>query len=163
MQQQAMRPGLGDVARDALAEGAVAAALSAATLAWRGRSDSGSAVAPINAPSHWLWGREAIRSEAVDARHTALGAAVHGASSVFWSGLYAWIGAQRRRPTVGTVVLDAVAVTALAAVVDLKLVPERLSPGFQHRVSRGSLALVYGSFAAGLALGGLRALARRRR
>jgi hypothetical protein len=43
-------------------------------------------------------------------------------------------------------------------VVDLGLVPERLSPGFERRLSRPSTGLVYLSFGVGLALGGLLAL-----
>jgi hypothetical protein len=52
------------------------------------------------------------------------------------------------------------ALTAAAAVVDLKLAPSRLTPGFERRSPR-SLTCVYGGFAAGLALGG--ALWRQRR
>jgi hypothetical protein len=50
-------------------------------------------------------------------------------------------------------------VTALAAVVDLAIVPKRLTPGFEQRLTRPSITLVYAGFAVGLALGGL--LARR--
>ena len=42
--------------------------------------------------------------------------------------------------------------TSLAAVIDLRAVPERLTPGFERRLSSGSLALVYLAFGAGLAL-----------
>jgi hypothetical protein len=60
---------------------------------------------------------------------------------------------RRRKTTQGNALVDAAAVSALAAVVDLKLVPHRLTPGFQERLSSKSLALVYGSFAAGLFAG----------
>ncbi|MDI1261530.1 hypothetical protein [Aquabacterium sp.] len=42
--------------------------------------------------------------------------------------------------------------TAVAALADFKMVPERLTPGFEHHLSRKSLWLTYGVFAAGLAL-----------
>ena len=50
---------------------------------------------------------------------------------------------------------QSLALSALAAWVDLAVVPPALSPGFERRLSRGSLCLVYLGFAAGLALGEL--------
>lgn len=143
-----------------LANDLLSSGLSAAVLAWRGRAETGSAAAPINAVSHWLWPRAALRQDGVSARYTLTGAAVHVAAALLWCGLFELLQSRRRRPpaplqTVG----DAVAVSAVAAVVDLKCVPERLTPGFERRLSRSSLAGVYAAFAAGLALSAL--LARR--
>ena len=139
--------------------GTVAALLSAAMLLWRGRQDS-SAAAPINAISHWLWPRSAMTRDDASLRYTGTGGAVHLASSMLWSAIYGGVRTQRRYPTALNAVTDAAAVTALAAVVDLKLVPERLTPGFQHRLSGRSLFLVYAGFGLGLALTGLAALRR---
>jgi len=135
--------------------GSVASLLSAALLAWRGRAETGSAAAAINAPSHWLWGRKALRSDGTNLRHTLLGMAIHHASSVFWAVFYEALQARRRRAASGSVLVDAAAVTAAAALVDLRLVPERLTPGFERRLSAPSLSCVYLGFAVGLALGGL--------
>jgi hypothetical protein len=44
---------------------------------------------------------------------------------------------------------------AVACFVDYKMTPPRLRPGFEQRVSRGSLALVYAAFGLGLAAGAL--------
>lgn len=144
-----------NTAQRAIKDGLFAAALSGGTMAVGGKKDSGSAVAAINAPAHWLHGDESIRREDVTAKHTLVGAAVHTASAMLWAGLYEALQARRRRRTAVGAVVDAAGVAALAAVVDLKLVPERLTPGFQHRMSDKSLLMVYGSFALGLALGGL--------
>lgn len=144
-----------------LVDGVLAAGLSAAVLLWRGRRDAGSAVAPINAVSHWLWPDEALRRDDPSWRLTGLGGAVHWASSTMWAYLYRKLREQRSQPTRANAVTDAVAVTALAAVVDLKVVPKRLSPGFEERISTGGLALVYAGFAIGLALGGMVAPATR--
>jgi hypothetical protein len=144
-----------NTAQRALKDGLLAAALSGGSVAARSKADSGSAVAGLNAPSHWVHGEEAVRREDVSASHTLLGAAIHTASAMLWAGLYEALQTRRERRTVSGALVDAAGVAALAAVVDLKLVPERLSPGFQHRMSRESLWLVYGSFALGLALGGL--------
>lgn len=135
--------------------------LSAAVLMWRGRVDTGSAAAPVNAVSHWLWPSAALRQDGVTARYTLTGAAVHVAAAALWAGLYEALRARRRQPTAVNAVTDAAAVSAVAAVVDLKCVPDRLTPGFEKRVSGRSLVMVYAAFAAGLALAGVAALPRR--
>lgn len=50
-------------------------------------------------------------------------------------------------------VRSAVEATAAAAVVDLLLLPRRLTPGFERRLSGRSLALVYAALAAGMVAG----------
>ncbi len=137
-----------------LTAGTLASVLSGLVLAWRGRGDTGSAVAAVNAPSHWIWGHEALRRNDATARHTLLGALVHQASSLFWAFFYDTLQRLRRRPTPASALVDAAAITTLAAVVDLKVVPERLTPGFERRLSNRSLWWVYLSFGVGLAVGG---------
>jgi hypothetical protein len=144
--------------RHILLEGGLAGLLSTAVLAWGGRRDSGHAAAALNAPSHWLWGEEALRSERPDMRHTGLGQVIHHASSLLWAAAYGSLQQRRRRPTPLNALADAAAVTALAAVVDLKLTPQRFTPGFERRLSRPGLFLVYAAFGLGLALGGLAAM-----
>jgi hypothetical protein len=144
-----------------LSAGLAASLLSSLGLALRGRAEAGSAAAPFNAISHWLYGSRALRLDTADARHTALGAAVHVGSSVFWAVLYDHLFCRREPPPRPvTLAAGAAGVTALAAVTDFALVPERLTPGFEHRLSNRSLVLTYALFGAGLALG---ALAARRR
>lgn len=145
---------------EAAGEGLLAAVLSAAVLMWRGRADAGSAAAPLNAISHWFWPRRALRRNEVSLQHTATGAAIHVASSVFWAALYSAARHLRRRPTAVNAITDAAALTTVAAVVDFKLVPERLAPGFEQRLERDSLVLVYAAFALGLALAGIGVLRR---
>jgi len=135
--------------------GSLASLLSAAVLAWRGRAETGHAAAALNAPSHWLWGRRALRRNDASLRHTLPGIAIHHASSLFWALFYEGLQSRRRRVTPAGAMADAAAVTAVAALVDLRLVPERLTPGFERRLSARSLSGVYLGFAAGLALGGL--------
>jgi hypothetical protein len=132
--------------------------LSAAVLLWRGHVENGHAAAPVNAIAHWVWPRRALREDRASVRFTLTGAAVHFSAALLWCGLYDMV---RRRPHAGTArqaVADAVAVSAVAAVVDLACVPDRLTPGFERRLSPPSLTLVYGAFAAGLALAGVAAL-----
>jgi hypothetical protein len=143
--------------RGATASGSAASLFSIATLALLGRRDSGSAWAPLNAPSHWLFGRRALRQDAPSLRYSATGILTHHLSAIFWALFYEAL-LQRRRHRAASVARrlgDAALVSAGAAVVDLLLVPQRLTPGFEHRLSRRSLAGVYGAFGIGLAVGSL--------
>lgn len=160
MAASAPRPAVYAAARNAVGEGLLAALLSAGALLWRGRVDTGSAAAPLNAVSHWLWPQAALRRNDVTLKHTLTGTVTHTAASLFWAAFYSLIRHVRREPTAVNAVTDAAALTAAAAVIDLKVVPERLTPGFERRLNRDSLLLVYVGFAAGLALGGIWALRR---
>lgn len=143
------------------ATGMTSGLLSAAVLAWRGQRERSRPLAPLNAPSHWFWGDRALRRDGASWRYTAVGMLTHQASSLLWGAVYAMLQRRRQHPTPATVVMDAAAVTAVAAVVDLAVVPKRLTPGFERRLSREGLIWVYGAFAIGLALGGMATLRRR--
>lgn len=149
------------VPAQALAGGLLAATSSAAALLWRSRRDAGRPVAGINAISHWLWPRRALHQDAPSWKHTGSGTAIHYLSSLLWSSVYAAARRARRRRTAADALVDAAVVSAAAAVVDFRLTPQRLTPGFEHRVGRTSLAWIYGSFALGLAAAELWALRRR--
>lgn len=142
-------------------ESVAAGVLSTVALMLLGRRENGSAVAPLNASSHIVWGDEALRADAPDWKHTAVGQALHHASAFFWGALFEALQARRRVPTPAGVLTDAAVTTAVAAVVDLKLVPDRLTPGFEKRLSNPALAITYGALAAGLVVGGMAALRRR--
>src|SRR5690606_37829396 len=104
--------------------------------------------------SHWLWRRALWQNEA-SLRYTLTGVLVHQAASLFWALLYERMAPRHEPRAPLTAVRDAAAVTVVAAVVDLKLVPPRLTPGFEHRLKPGSLTGVYLAFGAGLALAGV--------
>jgi hypothetical protein len=152
----------------ALLAGSVAGLASAGVVAWRSRRETGSAWAGLNAISHWLFGPRAYRVDQASAGHTVAGLAVHQASALFWGALYEALIANlrgdagadgvfvaARPPTTADATAAAAIVTALAAYTDLRVVPPRLSPGFEHRISPGSVALTYLAFAGGLALTGI--------
>jgi hypothetical protein len=140
--------------RDGSLPGALAGAFSMAALAVRGHRENGSALAPLNAPSHWLWGDEALRQDGPSVRYTAAGLVIHHASAWMWGVLYQRFFAirQRQAPWTRHVRQAAVATTA-AAVVDLALTPQRFTPGFERRLSTPGLVLVYAAFAIGVAAG----------
>lgn len=137
-----------------LSSGLAATLLSLAALAWRGRTDTGSPAAPLNAVSHIVWGDESLRRDEATGRHTLVGGVLHAASALFWARIYDWMRAQRAVPTPSSALVDAAALTLAAAVVDLKLVPRRVTPGFERRLTPASLTAVYVAVGAGLAIGG---------
>ena len=141
--------------RDALVSGTAASLASTATLMACGEAETGHALAPTNAISHWYLGEHATRVDRWSWPHTVLGYLTHHGASIFWAVFYEKVFGRRRarnRPVES--LADAAVVAAVACFVDYRLTPRRLMPGYEQRLSRPSLFAVYTSFAAGLALGG---------
>lgn len=140
--------------RNALISGSAASAASMLTLAACSNKEVHAPFAAVNAVSHWVWGDDAFRHRRPNLRHTALGAAIHHASSLFWGVLFERVfGRQLEQAGPGAVAAAAAATTAVACFTDYRLTPRRLQPGFEQHLSRTSLAAVYGAFALGLAAG----------
>lgn len=139
--------------REGFITGSIASITSTVALALAGRRENGHAAAPINAVSHWVWDRESLAANQPTARHTATGYLVHHGAAVFWGVLHAgaW-GMHARNKRLAPAIMGAAAASAMACFVDMRLTPRRLTPGFEHRLSRRSLALTYASFGAGLAV-----------
>lgn len=143
-----------DAVRNGLVSGATASVLSTAALALCGRRETGSAFAPTNAISHWLWGEQAKRKDAPHPYYTIPGYLIHHASSTFWAVLYERCAGRmldRRSPAL--TLETAAAASAVACFVDYQLTPSRLQPGYEARLSKASLLAVYAAFGLGLALG----------
>lgn len=142
--------------RDGAVSGAIAGAATAAVAAVRGARDSGSAIAPINATSHVLHGEKAAAVTHVDLEHTGVGLPIHIGSAMLWATLYERaFGTAADRGEVGKAFAGGFAVAALAYVTDYHAVPKRLTPGWEERVSGGSLGLIYAALALSLPLRGL--------
>ncbi|MDB5858333.1 MAG: hypothetical protein JWQ76_2022 [Ramlibacter sp.] len=146
--------------REGIVSGSMAALLSAGYLAWAGRQ-RGMPAAPLNAVSHWLFGRPALESDEASARYTLTGYLTHHCASIFWGVLHAkaW-GAEPAHKEPLPALAGAAAASGIACFVDYQLTPRRLTPGFEHRLGKPELAKVYICFALGLAAGTL--LMRRR-
>jgi hypothetical protein len=135
---------------DALRSGSVASVVTTLVLAACGACERADAPAPLNGPSQWIWGRHAAYRRGFSSRYTLAGYAIHHAMSVFWATVFEKL--RRRAGTRKAVVFaDAAATAALACAVDFRVVPDRLSPGFQKQLSRTSLLLVYAAFCLSLA------------
>lgn len=140
--------------REGLVSGTLAGLFSAAVLLATGKRETGSAVAPVNAESHWLWGDESLRENRPTLRHTVVGIVTHQLSTVFWATLYALVRGNRKAVhAVPEALLGGIATSAAAAAIDYTLMPKRLTPGFEHRLSTESMIGVFAAIAAGIALG----------
>lgn len=145
-----------DSIRRGVVSGAVASVLSTVALSVRGKRDSGSAVAPVNAVSHWIYGDKAIRRERPSTKYTLPGYLIHHASATFWAVLYERYFRRKLDRRDPARMLGAAATTsALACFTDYQLTPPRLRPGFEQRLDRTSLAMVYAVFGLGLVAGSL--------
>src|SRR5690349_6202112 len=144
-----------------LVGGAASSIVSTAALALLGRTEAGSAYAPTNAVSHWIWGDEAAEHDGFSLKYTITGYVIHHVSATFWSVLFEKLAGEKLDKNDLRVTLAVSAATsAFACFADYKLTPKRLNPGYEMRLSKKSLAGVYAAFAVGLALG---AIALRRR
>lgn len=132
--------------------------LSAAALMWMSRANGDSAATGLNGPSHWFLGESAPHRQRFTVRHTLVGLLTHQASSFFWGGVFSGCRNCRNaeRHGVPRIAAEAACMAALAALVDLAVVPRRLTPGFERRLPAHRLALVYTAFGAGLAWAALR-------
>lgn len=132
--------------------GTAASVLSTVALAALGKRETGSMFAPTNAVSHWLWGDQAFRRNKPTLRHTLTGYLIHHASATFWGVLFErLLGDRLGGKSLAATLSSSAAATAVACFTDYKLTPERLEPGYEERLSKPSVALVYGAFAIGLA------------
>jgi len=140
---------------DALRSGSVASVATTAVLASCGALECADAPAPLNGPSQWIWGKHAAYRRGFSARYTITGYLIHHAMSIFWATLYEKFNRTKPAPTPSKTLALATATSALACIVDYRLVPERLTPGFQKRLSRTSLFFTYSAFALALAASSL--------
>jgi hypothetical protein len=139
-----------------LVGGAASSLLSTVALAALGKREAGSAYAPTNAVSHWIWGDQATRHDSPSTRYTLPGYLIHHGSATFWSVIVERLcGHLFDRKEPATTLGVATAASAVACFTDYQLTPQRLQPGYEKRLSRPALAVVYGAFGVGLALGAM--------
>jgi hypothetical protein len=139
--------------KDALISGAVASVLSAAVLAACGQIENRRPAGPINGPSQWIHGRAAASVRKPSLRHTLTGFVIHHVTATGWALLHERLFGRRKAQQTFPARLARAALTATAAnVVDFRLTPKRLQPGFDVQLTRTSLLAVYAAFAIGLAL-----------
>lgn len=139
-----------------LQQGLLATTSTTMALGALGAAQSRDPIGPINAVSHILYGdEEAMTTSDIDARHTLAGAGLNSASVTLWAGVFELLfGRWARRGTRQAFAAGAM-VSGLAYAVDYHVVPKRLTPGFEQKLSPKRLVAVYGILAASLAVGAL--------
>ena len=141
--------------RAAVVSGSVASFATSVVLAVLARAEGRGALQPTNATSHWVHGPRAGRQRSADVSRTGVGFLTHHLSALFWAlPFHLWL-ARRPDRTGGEIARDAAVTAALAAIVDYGVVPRRVTPGWEHAVSKSSIAIAYVALAAGLAAGAL--------
>lgn len=121
-----------------------------------GALEDGQPIAPMNAVSHILWDDEAARHTEPSLQYTALGTALNAAAVTSWAAIYELCCGDRanKKDIVGAVVGGAL-VSAAAYITDYHIVPRRVTPGFELRLSNRSLFGIYTTLALSLAAGSL--------
>ncbi|OZI52349.1 hypothetical protein [Bordetella genomosp. 4] len=141
---------------EGLRAGTAASVVSTAVLIAGGRAHTGHAFSATNATSHWVWGRPALYVNAPSMRHTAIGYIVHHGASIFWAALHAQATAHKPNADSPRAVMTSAMVTsAVACLVDFWLTPARLTPGFEHRLPRATIGVVYLAFGLAMGIGAL--------
>ena len=139
--------------RRAIVSGTAASLTSTAALAGLARLEGKGALQPVNATSHWMTGSSAGAFRGGDLSHTLVGYATHHAATLFWAVLFEnWIAPRRPLPP-QTMLRDALALSAVAALVDYGATPKRFTPGWEFVLSKRSMAVAYVAMALGLAAG----------
>lgn len=149
---------LADLVTRTLQTAGPATAATSAAVAACGAFDDGNAVAPVNAVSHIAWGDEAAEQEDASLNYTLSGATLNAVAIASWAAVYELgFGRRARQGNVKAAIVGGVATAALAYVTDYYIVPKRLTPGFEKRLSSPSMLAVYVALAASLPLASLMA------
>jgi len=138
---------------DALAAGSAAAVTTTLAIAACGRSEDVSAWAPLNAISHIAWGDEAAAQVAPSWKYSATGIGLNACAMLSWGAVYSVLAGGRKHRSVTRALVAGAATAATAYVVDYHVVPRRLTPGFEKRLSRPAMVSIFASLAIGLVLG----------
>ncbi len=137
---------------DTLRTGTGAALATTLAISACGVMELDNAAAPLNAISHIVWGDEAGAANDLSIKYTLVGLALNAGAMLFWAAIFEAVIALTPRARVPWALFTGAAVAAGAYAVDYYIVPERLAPGFETRLSAWSLLAIYMVLAGSLAL-----------
>lgn len=130
-----------------------ASVATTAAVAVCGQVEDGNGIAPLNAISHILWGESAAREGAASIDHTLAGVGLNTAAITAWSAVYELcFGVTARKGDVRAAFVGGISTAGLAYFTDYYVVPKRLTPGFEKRLSSVSMFVVYSTLALTLPL-----------
>lgn len=135
--------------REGIQAGIVAAAATLGVLVGFGAAH-GAWLQPVNAVAHLVVGSRAFLIDDFAPVVTLLGLLVHVASIVLWAVVFSLLAGRLRGWRLGAA---AAAFAGAAYVVDQRLTPARLAPGFERSLSGLETAAIYVVFAVALGLG----------
>lgn len=137
--------------KQALVSGTAASLLSTAIMALAGKLERNAPAGPLNGPSQWVFGRKAARHRSFDRRYTITGFLIHHLTATGWALLHERVfGRDKARQSPARRLRNAAITATVANVVDYKLTPRRLQPGFDAQLSRKSMLAIYAAVAVGL-------------
>lgn len=96
-----------------------------------------------------------MNAHGVDAKHTLAGAGINAASVTMWAGVHELLFGKWARKGPAEAIVSGAAVSALAYAVDYHVVPKRLTPGFEKKLSPQGLFTTYAVLALSFAAGAL--------
>lgn len=135
-----------------LATGLIAGAASTAVAAACSRRENRHAARPMNAVAHIYDGGAPSKRDGTGMRNTLLGFGIHAGAAVWWAAFFEGLFGRAAERSLGAGVAGGIAVSAVAYVVDYKVVASRFRPGFERFLSGPSMLAVYGSLAAAFAI-----------
>ena len=145
-----------EIVLDSLATGKLTTLASAAAIAACGQAELKNPIAPLNAVSHIVFGEEAAQQDELSLKYTATGLLLHDAACTSWAVLHEQlVGRAVEKGNVPMAFAGGALVSAIAYFTDYYLVPKRMTPGVEKRLSGRSLLFIYTVLAGGLAVGSL--------
>lgn len=141
--------------RNAFVTGTIAAVATTVAAAVFAKAEKKGVAEVLNAPSHIAWGDEAFEAKKLDVKHTWVGIKLNALAVTMWALVSETILGRKRRTLTKTAV-TAAAVTTAAYVADYKVVPKRLTPGFEEKLSKKALFGIYVVLGVALLAGGLK-------
>jgi hypothetical protein len=152
---------LADLVTDTAQAAVVPGILTTAAVSLCGYLEDSNAAAPLNAISHIPFGEESFEQDEPTLKYTATGSAINVAAIASWAAVYELsFGRAARRGNTWAGLFGGAAVAGLAYVTDYYVVPKRLTPGFERRLSGPSMLGVYALLGATLPLASLIARSR---
>jgi hypothetical protein len=142
-----------DLVRNTAQAAVVPGIFTTAAVSLAGYLEDSNAAAPLNAVSHIPFGEEAFKQDEATLKYTATGSVINVVAIASWAAAYEiTFGRAARRGNTWAGVLGGAAVAGLAYVTDYYIVPTRLTPGFERRLSGPSMFGVYALLGATLPL-----------
>lgn len=141
---------------DSIWLGAITGAATSLAAALCGKMELDNPIAPINAISHIVYGDEAAQADDLSLKYTLTGLALNDVAHGSWAVLYElFFGEAAEQGNVTVSLLGGAGIAGFAYILDYHIVPRRLTPGLEKRLSSRSLFIIYVVFALCLGVGGL--------